>query len=120
MIHPSKVVSIHPYFRVKAGKMEEAKAMLRRFLELTQPDPGCLCYDFTIRGDVIFCREAYVGAEGLLGHVEKVGVTLGEFLKIAEVIRLEVHGAAAELEKLQGPLGGMKPDWYVFEAGVTR
>lgn len=120
MIHPSKVVSIHPYFRVQPGRMAEAKALLRRFIAETQNDAGCLYYDFSIRDDVVFCREAYVGAEGLLGHVSQVGATLGEFLGIAEVIRLEVHGAAEELEKLKGPLGGMNPEWFVFEVGAVR
>lgn len=100
--------------------MDEAKAFLRRFVELTQPEPGCLYYDFSVRGDVVFCREAYVGAEGLLKHVEQVGGLLGDFLKIAEVARLEVHGSPEELDKLRGPLGGMNPEWYVFEVGAVR
>jgi quinol monooxygenase YgiN len=120
MIHPSKVVSIHPYFRVAEGRMEEARAILRRFVEITQPDPGCLYYDFSISGNVIFCREAYDGAEGLLRHITQVGTTLDQFLKLVEVIRLELHASAAEIEKLKGPLAAMNPEWFVFETGVTR
>ncbi len=116
----STIVSIHPYFKVQAGKLSEAKALFPRFIAATAPDPGCLYYDFTVKDDVVFCREAYVSAEALLGHVEKVGVVLGEMLAISEIMRLEVHGGAAELDKLRGPLAAMNPDFYVFEAGAAR
>lgn len=120
MIDRAKVVSIHPYFRVKPGKLAEAKAKLASFLAKTGQEPGNLYYDFTIRDDVVFCREAYDGAEGLLKHLDNVGTVLGEFLTLADVIRVEVHAAAAELEKLKGPLASLNPEWFVFECGVKR
>jgi len=120
MTHPSRVLSIHPYFRVKLGKLAEAMALLPKFIAKTSTESGCLFYDFTLNGDVIFCREAYVGAEGLLQHIENVGPELGEMLKVAEVIRVEVHGSPADLEKLKGPLAGLKPEWFEFQGGVTR
>ena len=120
VINPSSVVSIHPYFRVKPGKLAEAKAKLPEFVSKTSPEAGNLYYDFTIRDEVIFCREAYAGAAGLLKHLENVGTLLGELLALADVIRVEVHGPAAELEKLKGPLAGLNPEWFVFECGVAR
>jgi quinol monooxygenase YgiN len=120
VIHPSKVVSIHPYFRVKPGKLAEAKARLPQFVAKTAQEPGNLFYDFTVRDDVIFCREAYDGAEGLLKHVENVGALLGEMLTLADLARLEVHGSAVELEKLKAPLANLNPEWFVFECGVAR
>lgn len=120
MIHPEKVVSIHPYFRVKPGKMPEAKKLLQQMVALVTSESDNLYYDFTINGDVVFCREAYAGAEGLLKHVENVGPVLAEYLKIADILRVEVHCAAADLEKLKGPLAGLKPEWFVFECGVVR
>jgi quinol monooxygenase YgiN len=120
MIDPARVVSIHPYFRVKPGKLAEAKAKLPEFIAKTSQETGNLHYHFTGHDDVIFCREAYDGAEGLLQHLENVGALLAEFLALVDVIRIEVHGAAAELEKLKGPLAGLKPEWFVFECGVRR
>jgi quinol monooxygenase YgiN len=120
MIDPSKVVSLHPYFKVKPGKLAEAKAALAQFVEKTSSETGNLYYDFTINGDVIFCREAYAGAEGLLIHVENVGAVLAEFLKLAEVVRVEVHGSAQELAKLKAPLAGLKPEWFESQCGVSR
>ena len=72
MLPPSKIVSIHPYFKVKPGNLAKAKALLPDFLARTSKESANLFYDFTISGDVIFCREAYDGAEGLLRHLENV------------------------------------------------
>jgi hypothetical protein len=120
MTPPEKVVSIHPYFKVKPGKMPEAKGLLRQMVARTSTETANLFYDFTINGDVVFCREAYVGAEGLLKHLENVGPILAEYLKIADILRVEMHGAGAELDKLKDPLADLKPQWFVFECGVAR
>ena len=120
MIDPRKVVSIHPYFRVKPGKTEEALGFLSQMVARTRPETTNLYYDFTINGDVVFCREAYEGAEGLLRHIENVGPVLNEFLKIADFTRVEVHGTRENLDKLTRPLEDLKPEWFVFECGVER
>ncbi|HTL57059.1 MAG TPA: hypothetical protein VL361_15360 [Candidatus Limnocylindrales bacterium] len=120
MIHPEKVVTIHPYFRVFPGKMTQVKELLRQMVARTLTETANLYYDFTINGDVVFCREAYVGAEGLLTHVENIRPLLAEVLKLADVLRLEVHGTSANLEKVKGPLATLKPEWFVFECGVVR
>ncbi len=117
-MNPAKTVSIHPYFRVNEGKLDEFKAMLPQFVELTAKEEGCLFYDFTIDGDVIFCREAYVGGEGALAHLDNVGELLGKALEISELIRLELHGSEEELAKLKEPLADLNPDWFVFQCGV--
>ena len=87
-----------------------AGALLPQFVARTTPEPKCLHYEFTINGDVVFCREAYADAEGVLAHLENVGALLGEMLKLSDLARLEIHGPAAELEKLQGPLTQFKPE----------
>jgi len=120
MTDPAKVVSIHPYFRVKPGHLEKAKALMKEFVEKTQLESENLYYDFTVKGDIVFCREGYVGAEGLLKHLENIKATLQEMLKISDVLRLELHGAAAELDKLRGPFADMQPEWFVFQTGVKR
>lgn len=113
-------VSIHPYFKVHPGKLEAARALLPKFVEKTTAEPNCIFYQFTINGDVVFCREAYANAEGVLGHLENVGEILAEMLKVSDLIRLEIHGPEQELEKLQGPLAGLKPDWFVYETGLRK
>ena len=120
MNQSTNVVSIHPYFKVGSGKMGEAKALLPAFVARTATEKSNLHYDFTIDGDEIHCREFYVGADGLLAHLDNVGALLGEMLKIADLTRIEIHGPAEELAKLRGPLAHLNPTWFVYECGVNR
>ena len=125
----SNFVSLHPYFKVHPGKLEIFKAGFQAFVEKTASEgkppsspkgettacQGNLFYEFTVNGDEVFCREAYTDAEGLLTHLENIGALLAEALKIADLIRFEVHGPAAELDKLKEPLAHLKPEWFVLE-----
>ena len=110
---PANFVSLHPYFKVHPGKREEFRKGLAEFSKKTTTEERNLFYDFTVNGDAVFCREGYAGAEGLLAHLENVGALLAEALKIADIIRIEVHGPAAELDKLREPLAHLNPDWFV-------
>jgi quinol monooxygenase YgiN len=111
----SNFVTLHPYFKVHAGKLEAFKAGFPAFAEKTAKEEKNLFYEFTVNGDEVFCREGYADAEGLLAHLENVGALLAEALKIADLIRLELHGPAAEIEKLKEPLAHLKPAWFVSE-----
>lgn len=120
MTNPENVVSIHPYFKVKPGNLERAQGLLQEMVKRTRTEPGNLYYDFTLNGDVIFCREAYVGAEGMIRHLENVSGPVGEMLKIADLIRVELHASQENIEKLKGPLAGLNPEWFVFQVGVVK
>jgi quinol monooxygenase YgiN len=111
----SNFVTLHPYFNVHPGKLEAFKAGFPAFVEKTASEEKNLFYEFTVNGGEVFCREAYADAEGLLAHLENVGALLAEALKIADLIRLEVHGPVAELDKLKEPLAHLKPAWFVLE-----
>ena len=112
----SNFVSLHPYFKVHPGKLAEFKAALPRFIEKTKSEEKNLFYEFTINGDEVFCREAYTDAEGLLAHLENVGAMLAEALKIADVIRIELHGPADQLARLREPLAHLNPAFFPIEA----
>ena len=118
MHHKSNSVSIHPYFKVHPGKLETFKAAFPAFIEKTATEKACLYYGFTSSGNIVHCREAYADAEGLLAHLANVTELLDEALKISDLHRLEIHGPAAELEKLREPLQGLDPDWFVYEQGL--
>jgi quinol monooxygenase YgiN len=115
-----RVVSIHPYFRVSDGKMDEFKVFCEQFVSLTVQEPKCLYYGFSFNGDDVHCREAYEDAEGLLAHLANVGAVLNEVFKIAQVTRLEVHGVAEELAKLIEPLSELAPTYFTLEYGIRR
>jgi len=108
----SRFVSLHPYFKVPSDKMPHLKAILPEFAAKTRNETDNLFYEFTINGDEVFCREGYVNAEALLAHLENVGAMLAQALAMADLIRIEVHGPAAELAKLKEPLTHLKPAWF--------
>ena len=112
--------TIVPYFKVHEGKLGAFKELCVQFVEKTLQEPKCLYYGFSFFQDQVHCREGYQDAEGLLAHLENVGVLLGEALKIAEIARLEVHGPEAELAKLREPLAEMNPQFFTLEYGFRR
>lgn len=115
-----KCVALYPYFKIHAGKLGDFKALCKRFVEQTKPEPGCLYYAFTFDGDQAHCREGYVDAEALLNHTQNVGALLEEAIKLADVQRLELHGPAEELDKLRAPLARLKPQYFVLEDGFRQ
>ena len=112
----SAFVSLHPYFKVPPDKLGLLKAILPEFAAKTRNETGNLFYEFSINGDEVFCREGYVNAEALLAHLENVGAMLAQALTMANLIRVEVHGPAAELQKLKEPLAHLNPAWFELAA----
>lgn len=120
MSQPHNVVSLHPYFKVESGKLDKALALLPIFVSRTQTEKDCLYYDFTLDGDVVHCREAYRGAKGVEAHLDNVAEQLGEMLSHSELLRLEIHGPAAELDQLCTRCAPLNPAWFVHQCGVTK
>ena len=109
-----------PYFEVQEGQLDAFKALASKFVERTRNEPGCVHYTFSFNGHSAHCREGYVDAQALLAHLENVGALLGEALKIAKIVRLEVHAPAAEIEKLRGPMAALGPQFYALADGIRR
>ncbi len=118
MDYPKNVVSLHPYFEVHPGRLDQFKAMFPAFVATTAKEQGVLFYEFTVSGDEVFCREAYAGAEAALAHLGDVGGLLAEAGKISTLARLEIHGPAEELDKMRAPLAHLSAKWFVREAGL--
>ncbi len=117
---PETVVSLHPYFQAHAGKLDAFRELIDRFIERTSGEDACLYYDFTLNGDIVHCREAYIGGEGALAHLANVDDLLKEGLTFSDLVRLEIHGSATELDKLREPLAELPVEWFVFEKGLVR
>jgi len=117
---PTDLVTIHPYFKVHSGKEAQADEIMEKFVATTRGEAACLFYEFTVLGDEVFCREGYVGAAGVLHHLENVGAVLGEMLTISDLTRLEFHGPAEEIDKLREPLGHLNPAFFVLKAALER
>jgi quinol monooxygenase YgiN len=115
----SQAVSIHPYFKIQAGKEEAFKALIADFVERTSREETCLYYDFSISGDQAFCREAYVDAAAILRHLDNVSSCLEAVAEFAELYRLEFHGPDGEINKLREPLADLDAEFYVRTNGVA-
>lgn len=114
----SQACSLHPYFQIREGNLDAFLSLMPDFVEKTTTEPGCLYYDFTRNGNLAFCREAYVGAEEVLAHLENVGELLGKFLELSDLTRLEVHGPQAEIDKLREPMAALNPDFFIRATGL--
>ena len=113
-------VSLHPYFKVRAGNLDAAKALLSEFVAKAAAEEKILYYEFTINGGEIFCREAYADAEAALAHLTNVSALLDRMFTLADLTRLEIHGPAEELARLKEPLGKLNPAWFAYECGLKR
>ena len=115
-----KCCTIVPYFNVPVQNVQAFRKLCEAFVEKSSAEPKCLYYGFSFDGNQVHCREGYADAEGALAHLENVGALLQEALKLAEVIRLEVHGPEEELAKLRAPLAGLKPQFFTLEYGFRK
>jgi len=120
MANPQNLVTINPYFKAHAGRVDEFHALMREFVEKTRPEKGCYFYEFTTVDDRGFCREGYEGAAGVLAHLENVGELLGRMGKIADMTSLEFHGPAAEIDQLREPLAHLPATFFVHLCGIDR
>jgi quinol monooxygenase YgiN len=119
-MNPQTTVSIHPYFRPHEGRLAEFLALLPQFIQRTRAEKAVLFYDFTLCDGLVFCREAYVGGEGALAHLDNVGDLLAQALEMAELMRIEVHGSASELDKMRETLKGLPVQWFVLKEYLEK
>jgi quinol monooxygenase YgiN len=117
---PDTCCSLAPYFEVAEGKLDQFKALGPKFVELTRQEKGCLYYSFSFSGQAAHCREGYKDAAALLAHLKNVDAVLKEALAISKITRLEVHGPAAQLEILRGPLAGLNPQYFTLAGDGFR
>ena len=69
-------ITIHPYFEVEEGKLEEFKAIWAEVIPLVQTEAKCMFYEFSFNGNVAYCREGYEDADGVLIHLSNVNAAL--------------------------------------------
>lgn len=112
--------TVVPYFKAHEGQLEAVRELCQRFVETTENESGVLYYGFSFDGDEVHCREGYEDAAGVLAHLENVGLLLQEFLTIADITRLEIHGPADELDELRAPLADLDPQFFTLQYGFRR
>ena len=115
--------TLAPYFKLKdAAKFKEIwKGDYAKFAH----KEDCVHYAFTFTEDNTraHCREGYPDAAKLLQHITDVGTVFhpneGGCLApdVAELEKLEIHGPAAELDKLKEPMKDLPVVYYTCEWG---
>jgi quinol monooxygenase YgiN len=112
--------SLVPYFNVNPNQLGAFKELCEQFIDKTKQEPKCLYYGFSFSADQAHCREGYEDAAALLNHLDNVGALLDQLLEISTIVRLEVHGPQAELDKLREPLAALTPVFFELEDGFRR
>jgi len=116
------VVHLYPYFKMQAEN--QFKAIWKGAYESTKAAAAAEKshqYAFSFDGDMASCREAYGDAEGVLLHLKNVDTPLNAVLNgPAELDHIEVHGPAAELEKLRPALGPLGAQFFTTGWGFRN
>jgi len=120
-------VTICPYFTVPDGKMDEFKAGFPGFYAGTKAGTReCLYYGFCqstacqhCSGNIVFCREGYRSAAGVLAHLGDVKAELDAAVGIVgkDGLKLAVMGPAEECEKLKEAMGPLGTVFWETDAG---
>ena len=110
------MVSIHPHFTIKDGKMDQCIALLEEILVLTKAkEPDCLFFNITACGsDKAYVREAYKDGAAALFHLKNMGHMIPKLFEVAD-IEVQVHGPAEEIETLKAVL--VDADFYEAISG---
>lgn len=78
-------------------------------------------FSFEATAGVASCRESYSDADGILLHLQNVDVPLKSVLDgPSDLLRLEVHGPASEVEKLKPALSPLGCHFFVTEWGFRN
>ena len=96
------MVSIHPQFIIKDGKMDQWIALLEEILVITKAnEPDCLFFNITTCGsNKAFVREGYKDGAAALFHLKNMGHMIPKLFEVAD-INVQVHGPAKEIEPLK-------------------
>jgi quinol monooxygenase YgiN len=87
-----------------------AEPFMAEMVEATRAEKGCVYYGWTICGNKLFCREAYVDGPAVVEHFRNAVPLVGAMLEsgAASLDKIEIHGPASEVEKTKvaaDPLG---------------
>ena len=92
---------------------------MKKCVEGTKKEKGCIYYGWTVEGDKLFCREAYVDGDAIVEHLKNAGPIIGPCLE-AGVLKLEsfqIHCGKDELPKLKKDADGFGAVYYIVDSG---
>ena len=96
--------TIQPTFTLK--DLKKAEPFMKKCVDLTKNEDGCMYYGWAIKDDKLFCREAYVDAKAVQAHLDNIVPAVGEMLE----------SGAASLDEIN--FMGPKAGWSTFKASA--
>ena len=91
------------------------------FVEKTSKEPGCVYYGWTMMGDKLFCREAYVDGDAVLAHLGNVGPCIEAILDgPASLDEISIHGPQAELAKVKPETEALGTRYFEQDGGFQK
>ena len=93
--------TIQPTFTLK--DLKKAEPFMKKCVDLTKNEDGCMYYGWAIKDDKLFCREAYVDAKAVQAHLDNIVPAVGEML----------DSGAASLDEIN--FMGPKAGWSTFK-----
>merc|ERR1740121_2534191 len=125
--HVDTTVTMCPYFKIQAANLQLWKAQCDSFYERAKNEDGLLFYGFCfeeVDGDCeVHVRQGFRDATSLLAHLRAIDVPIQAALKLSQLERVEVHGPASELRKVeaeQTAMGEAKFQFFEAEAEPLR
>ena len=117
---PYNFCSIHPTFTVI--DWQKAKPVMAEFVTKTRSESGCLYYGWTLTGDKLKCREAYVDGNSVNEHLKNVGDCITALLAdgVATLDSINIHGPADQLELVKPGTEALGTKYFVIESGFSK
>ncbi|MHB8994498.1 MAG: hypothetical protein ACYC63_04530 [Armatimonadota bacterium] len=106
---------------INAGEQETFKKWAKAAIDVIEAkEPETIAYRWHLSDDETKCyiSEWYPSSDVLAAHMEHVGPTLGELLKVSKITRFEVFGNLSPAAKASLQAAGAQT--YSFWEGFTR
>lgn len=112
--------TIHPTFTIL--KKDECAEMMKKCVDGTKNEPGCIYYGWVTNGDKLICREAYVDGDATAEHLKNALAIIGPCLE-AGVLKVEsmlITCGQAELGKFKEISDGVNAEYFIVDSGFSR
>lgn len=115
------VVTLIGTFTLHPEKADAFKANCEAMVALREKEPDHLASAYSFDGDGgAVSREDYRNAEAVIRHMQVGEHIFEKTRQMVDITGAEVHGPAAELDKLRDPLRDLSPRFFVTESGFRR
>lgn len=115
-------VSVYPAFRIKPGKEQAIRSLVRVIIERAEHEPGTEIFTMAYAGNKLFLRESYTDIEGFKAHLQSVNDIIGDFFAMLELETLYVIAPAHVADEMKALMRSMNmtADLYAIEGGFAR